>query len=723
MPRRPDEPDDPRQARRPGAGRGTSSSRTGGENPRADGENSKGTGDKSRGSTDRAPEQPRRGGLGAARAYTPRGRTTREPQRERDAATREPRPELKVVTGGRAGADRDRRAPRGRGDRAPRPPREPEPIVDLGPPPLGDPRRRIRLASALVLLMLVMVGLRLMQLQVTGDPALAAQGLKDRTRVEELPAPRGQILDRNGAVLARSVEARSIFADPCLIQEAKLDPATVAGQLAPLLGRPASVLLPLLSPHQQPDGSGPTCFEWLAHGLKLATGDAVNSLAIRGVVVTRGESRDVPGRDLAANIIGFTGEELNGLAGLEARFDDKLAGVKGQRIYEVGQGAMLGEEIPGGFHSNTPAKPGSSLQLTIDRDLQYEVQRILTAKMAQAKATMGAAVVLDIASGEVLAQASWPTYDAGNPFASKQADRGDNMTNIVVDPGSVHKAIVMAAALEEGVITPGTPITVGPSIHVGGPKDKDYEDHAHPFAEGTKISVPAILAYSSNVGTIKIANELGAEKLYEYQRRFGLGTPTGISVPGEAAGLVQPPENWSGTSYGSIPIGLGVSTTPIQMAAVYAAIANGGVWVQPHLVREFISPPPGNTVTPAAPPTTRRVISEEHAAQLRTMLEAVTTVKDATGRSGAIPGYRVAAKTGTGQLVVNGKYAPGEVASFIGMAPADAPRYVVAVFAHTPGGGGGLICGPAFKAMMEFSLKHFRVPPTGTKPPTFQLTY
>jgi cell division protein FtsI (penicillin-binding protein 3) len=258
-------------------------------------------------------------------------------------------------------------------------------------------------------------------------------------------------------------------------------------------------------------------------------------------------------------------------------------------------------------------------------------------------------------------------------------------------------------------------VLVPPSIRKG---DTPFSD-THPHSKPTEMTLPGILAWSSNLGTITIADRLGAAKLYEYQRRFGFGEPTGIGLPGEAAGLVQPPANWSEPSYGSIPIGMGVSVTPIQMASVYATIANGGVWVQPHLVKATIAP--DGSATPAEAPAARRVISAENAAALRTMLEAVVTVPGATGLSAAVDGYRVAGKTGTGKIVRDGQYAAGEVASFIGIAPADAPRYVVAVFAHTPGGNGGVVAGPAFKEIMGLTLRHYRVPPTGTRPPEFHV--
>jgi cell division protein FtsI (penicillin-binding protein 3) len=343
------------------------------------------------------------------------------------------------------------------------------------------------------------------------------------------------------------------------------------------------------------------------------------------------------------------------------------------------------------------------------------VQRILAAKMAEAKAYTGSAVVLDVRTGEVLAQASYPFYDAANPFASAPADRGDSAAGMAVDPGSVHKAIVFAACLQEGIVTPNDSVLVPPTITKGSTTFTD----THPHAVPTAMTLPGILAWSSNVGTITLAERLTAQKLYEYQKAFGLGEITGEGLPDEAAGLVQPPANWSQDSHGSIPIGMGVSVTPLQMAAVYAAIANGGVWVRPHLVQAVVGP--DGTVTPAEAQPTRRVISAENAAALRTMLEAVVVAPQATGRSAAIADYRVAGKTGTGKVVRDGQYADGEVGSFIGMAPADAPRYVVAVFAHTPGGNGGVVAGPAFAQMMEQTLLHYRVAPTGSPVPTFAI--
>jgi cell division protein FtsI (penicillin-binding protein 3) len=689
--------------------------------------------------TEKGPQRPSR--ITEARGYHPRGRTVGEPD-SADPGPTAGRPNLRLVTGTGTPTPRRRTTPPAAGPSTSdtrtaarttaRTPaaraaavrrsdrrrlvtvasggsaRRDAPRVEL--PKLANPNQRLRATLALVLVVLVVLGGRLVQFQFTDGAAYAAAGLSLRLQPVDLPAPRGSIMDRNLAVLAGSNEARYVFVDPALVK----DPAAVVDALSPILGIPRSDLLPKVTPHTYDDGTAAR-FEYLARGITVPMGNAVSALKIAGIGVRRDETRLVPGHDLAANLIGYTGSDLTGLGGLEESYNDLLRGVDGKRTYEIGQpdGPVdLDQEIPGGYHEETPARPGSSLVLTIDRDLQFEIQRMLGAKMQQEKASVGAAVVLDVRTGEVLAQASYPFFDAANPFASDPADRGDNASGYVVEPGSVHKGIVFAACLQQGVVAPTDALLVPTSITKGSTTFTDTHWHRTP-----NLTLPEILAWSSNVGTIELADKLGPDKLYQYQRAFGLGDKTDEGLPGESGGLVQPPANWSPDSHGSIPIGHGVSVTPLQMAAVYATIANGGVYVEPHLVKSIVAP--DGTVTPTRAPTTRRVISAENAATLRTMLEAVVTADGGTGHSAAIADYRVAGKTGTGREIQNGQPIPGEVGSFVGMAPADAPRYVIAVFTHTPGGEGGAVAGPAFSEMMNFTLLHYAVAPTGTPLPTF----
>lgn len=566
--------------------------------------------------------------------------------------------------------------------------------------------RRLRFGTVLVLVLFVVIAGRLVELQLTDAEAYAADGFRQRLREVPLPAPRGSILDRTGAVLAHSVEARYVYADPELID----DRQHAAGRLSPLLGVPRSKLAAKMRQSLRANGH-PVRFVYLARSVSVSIGDRVKALNLKGIGVHRDERRDVPGHDLAANIIGFTGREGNGLAGLEARYDVLLSGQDGQRSDEIG---VNGVPIPDGYHREREAHPGRSLQLTIHRDLQYETQRTLAAHLRKVRASFGSAMVLDVRTGEVVAMASWPSYDAADPDDVAESQLVDYNTSVVVEPGSSHKPLVIGAALQEGVIGPDSTPVVGPTIRKG---ERTYRDvHHHPTR---RMTLPGILAHSSNVGTIQIADQLGARRLYQYQRRFGLGSAAGLGVPGEATGIVQPPQRWSPTSYGSIPIGLGVAATPIQMAAAYGAIANDGVWTQPTLIRGTVGAHEKLDRAPAG--TTRRVLSPDTARQLRLAMEAVTSVPGATGRQAAIPGYRVAGKTGTGLRVKNNRYMDGDVTSFVGMAPADAPRFVVAVFAHVPNGGGGGVAAPVFRRVMTAALQYYAVPPTGREAPQFRV--
>jgi cell division protein FtsI (penicillin-binding protein 3) len=332
------------------------------------------------------------------------------------------------------------------------------------------------------------------------------------------------------------------------------------------------------------------------------------------------------------------------------------------------------------------------------------------------KATIGGAVVLDVQTGEVLAQASYPPYNAAKWRDYSPADREDVPSAIVADPGSVHKAFTFGAALQEGIITPDTTMAIGPALVRGGYRFQD----SHMQKKGTLMTMPGLLALSSNVGTILIADQLGKQRVYEYQQKFGLGKATNEGMPGEASGKILPPDEWSESASGSVPIGMSVDATLMQMAAGYGAIANNGTYIQPHLIQSMISGKDGK-VTPAGAPEKHQVLRPEVAAELRTMMEAVVDEEDATGTQAAVAGYRVAGKTGTGKRLIDGKYTSSNYGSFIGMAPADNPRFVIAVSAEVAHGAGGDVAAPAFSKMMSFALLHYRVPPSSTKAPKFRI--
>jgi cell division protein FtsI (penicillin-binding protein 3) len=722
--------------------------------------------------TPRAPEvpplQPRRpgaggtgrGGISQARAYTPRGRTVREAAEAAGTGERPSRPALRLVAGGadiaagdsvgaRAGTSAkpgtsgtpakpgttarpgtrakpvkpstsakpgmsQRTGIKTRDGGRSRPKARPNKAADRRKRALlgrFEANRRLRVGTVIMLLIFVTLGGRLVQLQLSDGKAYAAAGLKDRLTTTVLPAIRGSILDRNGAVLAVSEQARYIYADPTKV----VNPETTATKLRDLLAIPVEQLLPLLEQKTQSDGR-PNEFVYLARSLAIPTANAVMALNLPGIGMGNDQKRVAPGHDLAANVLGFVGTDQNGLAGLEYKDNSLLAGKAGSETYEIGDGNLI-TQLPGGYDQVTPARPGTSLQLTLDRDLQYQVQQDLYTHMTAARADFAAAVVMKVSTGEVLAQASYPSYDADNYQDYPDTAYKDAATQVTVDPGSSAKIITLGAALNTGVLAPDSTVRIGPSIYKGGVR---YHDDTE-FPTGTKITIPGILAYSSNVGTITVASKLTPDTIYRYQKLFGLGQASGEGVQNEAPGDLLPPSKWTSTSYGSIPIGEGLAATPLQMTAAYCAIANNGTYIQPHIVKATVAA--SGKVVPAAAPATHQVMAPQTAATLRTALEAVTSAQGATARRAAVKGYVIAGKTGTGQQVgPNGKYLPGYAISFIGMAPADHPQYVIGVFAHVPGGSGGLYAAPTFRDMMTYTLQHFQVPPSGNKPPKFVLT-
>lgn len=586
-------------------------------------------------------------------------------------------------------------------------PIEVRPLASL--PRIGNPRRRLRMAAAFVMILLLVSGARLVQLQVTDSAAYAAEALNQRLTTEPLPAERGAILDRNGNRLAYSIEANYIAVDPVML---KGDPAELAATLAPLLALKSSDVEPILSTKETAQGD-PIRFAYLQRGVDLAIGDEIREMENPGLIIGEDERRVVPGHDLAANVIGFTGGEGDGLGGLEATYDDWLSGKDGEVSYERSQS---GQPIPGAFYREEEAVPGNDLQLTIDDKLQFQVQNILQETVKEHDAEFGSAMVMEVGTGEMLAMASTPTYDAANPFNVDDPEAyRDYGTQATVDPGSIHKAIVFAAALQEGCIKPDGTMPVEQTITKGDTTYKDGYEHGDAV-----LSLAGIIAQSSNVGTIQLADCIGPEKLYEYQQAFGLGKPTGVGIEGEAAGIVLPPDQWSGTSYGSVPIGHEGTTTIMQMAALYGAIANDGVYVQPTLIDQKIEA--DGTVVEQPDPATHRVISKETAESLQYLLQAPIAAETGTGRNAQLENYHLAGKTGTGGLVVDGSYAPGNVTSFVGFAPAEDPQYVVAVSVYVPGGGGGgSTTGEAFKEINEFALGYFGVRPATEPAPVFDV--
>jgi len=570
-------------------------------------------------------------------------------------------------------------------------------------PGLGDPRRRLSAELAAVCTLLLILGGRLVQLQAFDGSRYAAVAQQQRLDTTEIPAPRGRILDRDGRVLAYTAAARTVFADPSLVA----DPAGTAAALAPLLHDSAARLEPRLR--------RPGRYVVLARDLTITLADRVRALNLRGIGIEATTQRVYPGRDSAAAVVGFTGRDGTGLAGIELRYDGVLAGTPGKIVVETGR---RGQEIPSGVRRETAATPGSSVQLTISEDLQYVVAQALAAEVRESGAKGGQVVVLDARSGEVLAMASTPTYDPQRPAAADPDDLGNPAVQSVFEPGSANKVVTFAGALDRGLIRPGTPVTAPGSIRVA---DRVIHDA---WAHGlVRYTATGALAKSSNVAALKIAQRLGPDAWYDYITRFGIGSRTGIELPGESAGLLPAPERWSGSTFGNLPIGQGVSMTALQLASMYQAVANDGVRVPPRVLAAVTSPD-GRVSTPARPRGVR-VVSATAARTVRTMLEAVTQ-EGGTAPSAAIDGYRTAGKTGTAQKP-NPRcrcYSGGGYwATFAGIAPADTPQFVVAVVIDDAKGGrhGGAVAAPLFHTIAQYALTQRGVPPSRSPSPKFRL--
>jgi len=596
---------------------------------------------------------------------------------------------------------------------APAPPRaRPRPAPRRpagGPPPRRpaagrrgpDPRFRLTVVLIVILFVLSLVAGKLLELQGLNRTSYSAMAQRQRLHTVTITAPRGAILDRNGVPLAETVDARDVYADPKEIT----DPTGTANALAPLLGADPATLAGKLS--------APTTFVYLARAVPPTLATQVIALDKPGIGVLPTTKRVYPDGRLASNLLGFVHIDGSGAEGLEAHFQSVLAGHDGAQTFEAG---ASGSPIPDGHDVVTQARPGTTLQLTIDRDIQWQAQQAIAKQVKAVKADSGTVIVMDPRTGRLLAVAVAPGFDANTPPADITSRPIDPAVSETYEPGSVNKVITMSAALQEGLVSPTTPFKIPPQLHYAGTTFHDAEQH------GTeRLTLAGVLAKSSNIGTIQVARRLGAQKLYSYLRGYGFGSLTGTGLPGEQDGLLPPVATWSQTTMPTVAFGQGIGVTAMQVASVYATIANGGVRVAPTIVAATIDG--DGHRHPTKPPAVRRVISGLVAHELSDMLEAVTS-NEGTAPAARIPGYRIAGKTGTAQRSVNGRYS-GYTASFVGFAPADKPQLLVEVVIQNPRSGhfGGIVSAPVFHDVMSFALQSLGIPPTGTRPPKATLTW
>ncbi|MGV9556039.1 peptidoglycan D,D-transpeptidase FtsI family protein [Streptomyces sp. NPDC003522] len=602
---------------------------------------------------------------------------------------------------------------------------------------LGSPRPRLRLVGLALALVMIAFVVRLLQVQAVDAGTYAAKAEQNRYVGQVLTAERGEITDRSGVALASSEDAYDITADPTMFarDQLKIDdgPEQAAALLAPILGQEQSALVGKLRP-----GNANVRYAKLAgrqtpqvwkqiKDLKsaLATkaeSDPATANVLAGVFSVPSSKRVYPNGELAAGILGWVNAEGTGGGGIEQKLNTTLAGQDGKIRYAQSGG----RQVPTAGSTETPAVPGSDVELTIDRDIQWAAQNAITEQVKASRADRGYVIVQDTRTGEILALANSPGFDPNDLSDASPEALGNAALQDAFEPGSTAKVMSMAAVLEENAATPLTHVTVPNRLHRGDRLFQDDIDHPTWY-----LTLNGVLAKSSNIGTILATGQLGKTQaqanrtLFSYLRKFGIGGYTGLGFPGETKGILAAPGDWSTSQQYTIPFGQGVSVNALQAASVYSTIANGGVRVEPSLVRGTKGP--DGRFTPAEAPRKTRVVSQKTAKSLAQMLESVVDDEEGTGTKARIPGYRVAGKTGTANRVdpATGKYR-GYTSSFAGFAPADNPRVTVycAIQNATEGSYfGGQICGPIFKQVMEFSLKTLQIPPTGGKPANLPVSF
>ncbi len=570
-------------------------------------------------------------------------------------------------------------------DRRPRPPRRP-PARRPRVPKAASGReraRRIRLLTGIAVMLLVLLGARAAFLGTVRAEDLSSRGKEAHRHQVALLAPRGSLVAADGTDLTTDRLAVDVTASPDLVT----DDQGVAARLAPILERDPNDLANALSQ--------PGRYAMLARDVPPRAADRARALGIAGIYFSDTYQRFVAAGPMAAQVIGLTGDDRQGLSGMEKQLDEHLTGTPGRRL-EVRD--VFGRPIQ--TLEDHEAVPGQDVQLTLDPTIQAQVESTLAETREATGAKSAMAIVMDPRDGSIMAMASVPRF---NPNHRAELNPELERNRPVVDtfePGSTFKIATMVAALEDGKVTPWTRFVVPDRISDYDGEVTLKDSHEHPTET---MTATRILEQSSNVGMYKIALRVGKDRLLDHYERFGFGRPTGIDFPGEAAGYVLPGDEWFGSGITNVPIGQGGSVTLTQLTRAYAAIANGGLLVRPHLVK-------------GAGGVERRIMHAATATQVDRMLRKVVS-EDGTGQLADVKGYEVAGKTGTAEKVdpTTGRYSDTKyTSSFVGYAPADDPQLLIAVVVDEPGGGtyyGGDVAAPAFEKIAEFSLQNLRITP------------
>ena len=568
---------------------------------------------------------------------------------------------------------------------------------------------RIAILVTIIFGLFILLTFQLIRVQVVQASDYQAKAANEMQSTRVIPAPRGEITDVNGVGFARSVSAINIVVDQTQIT----DPARVADFVAPILKLPAEDIQTSITGTRKYSmvlkNARPAMWDELTEALyeynKTLESKELDQRII-GFFPERVFIREYPSGSLVSSLIGFVRADGIGASGLESGLNSLITGTEGRYSFARGAGA----EIPGSQQELVAAKSGTNIRLTINRDVQWVAAEAIAKAVKDSAASNGTVIVMNPKTGEIVAHATAPTFNPNNTKSVDLSLMRNPSVQDVYEPGSTGKVMTLAAALEEKTVSPTTVFTVPYMIKRGGEAFHDHDKH--PIQH---LTTSGILAVSSNTGTIQVGETISNEKLYDYLRKFGIGSKTGSGLPGESAGILRPVSDWSRTTAPTVAFGQGYSVTAMQATSVFATIANNGVRVSPTVIAGT-SDASGH-FTPAANRSSTRVISEDTATKLRIMMESVVS-SHGTAPSAAIPGYRVAGKTGTANRYDErtGRYS-GYTASFIGFAPADAPRYVISVTLQEPKNGhyGGALGGPVFKKVMSFVLKSEHVAPTGTK--------
>ncbi len=574
-------------------------------------------------------------------------------------------------------------------------------------PRSGRSRRsffRLRLSILCIGFVLSLFAARLFQLQGVDANAYASMAEDEGTQTVELHASRGAILDRYGVELATTVDAVALTADPTMTE----DNAT---RIAAILQRQIGLdYFDTVNRLRAPD----TRFVYLARRVPVWKSNQVMSALDRanlvGVFTERDPLRTYPDRDAASSLVGVVGADGEGLSGLEYEYDNLLAGDDGHATYLL---APSGERIPLSDENVDEPEPGVGLQTTIDRDVQWMAERRLTHAVRDTGSDWGTAITIDVRTGEIVQFSQYPGFDPNQVGSLDEDDMVNRGVQYVYEPGSVEKVLTYSAVADAGAVTPRTRIEVPGSYRVDGYEINDDWSH------GTiRLTATGAIAKSSNLAAILVSQRITARKLHSYLQSFGLGSTTGVGLPGESAGILADYRDWSRSQRATIAFGQGLSVTAVQMAGALAAVANDGVYIEPTLITGYVEP--DGSVEPTDDPESHRVISKKAARMVATMMTA-TTQDDGTAPLAAIPGYRVAGKTGTAQRVDQDTlgYVPGQrTISFAGFAPADDPRFMTYVVLDNPKDGsfGGTGAGPVFHDIMSTALQRYGIAPTGAKP-------